>query len=42
VQLSRIKRFSSRFSVPNASNQLSVIVIATDFQILTAQDIALH
>ena len=37
-----IQTFQFSFSVPNASNQLSVIVFATDFRILTVQDIALH
>ena len=37
-----IQTFQFSFAMPNASNQLSVIVLATDFQILTVQDIALH
>ena len=40
--LSLFKRPSSRLrSLPNAANQLSTSDRATDFQILTAQDIAL-
>ena len=37
-----IQTFQFSFSVPNASEPLSVIALATDVQILIVQDIALH